>query len=67
VNNLLMMFGSLGRNEVLRRVEKASIPPDVRPEELSVADFLRLYNEFRDAEPKRYSAQPIKGGPEKRK
>jgi 16S rRNA (adenine1518-N6/adenine1519-N6)-dimethyltransferase len=50
VNNLLMMFGSLGRNEVLRRVDKASIPRDVRPEELSVDEFLRLYNEFRDAE-----------------
>jgi 16S rRNA A1518/A1519 N6-dimethyltransferase RsmA/KsgA/DIM1 with predicted DNA glycosylase/AP lyase activity len=48
VNNLLMMFGSLGRDEVLRRVEKARIAPDVRPEELSVAEFLRLYNEFRE-------------------
>jgi 16S rRNA (adenine1518-N6/adenine1519-N6)-dimethyltransferase len=56
VNNLLMMFNSLGRHEVLRRVEKARIRPDVRPEELSVAEFLCLYHEFRDAERKRDSA-----------
>jgi 16S rRNA (adenine1518-N6/adenine1519-N6)-dimethyltransferase len=56
VNNLLMMFNSLGRDEVLRRVEKARIRPDVRPEELSVAEFLCLYDEFRDADHKRDSA-----------
>jgi len=58
VNNLLMMFGSLGRDEILRRLAKASIPPDARPEELSVTEFLRVYNQFRDAKPKRDSAQP---------
>jgi 16S rRNA (adenine1518-N6/adenine1519-N6)-dimethyltransferase len=58
VNNLLMMFGSLARDEVLRRLAEAGIPPDVRPEELSVAEFLRVYNQFRDAKRKRDSAQP---------
>jgi 16S rRNA (adenine1518-N6/adenine1519-N6)-dimethyltransferase len=43
-NNLLSMFGSLGREEVLRRLEQAGIAPAVRPEELSVAEFLRVYN-----------------------
>ncbi len=46
-NNLLHMFGSLGRGEVLRRVEKSGIGMNARPEELSVADFMRVYNQFR--------------------
>src|SRR5262245_46163518 len=45
VNNLLTIFGSLGRDEVLRCMTLAGIGADVRPEELSVAEFLRVYNQ----------------------
>jgi 16S rRNA (adenine1518-N6/adenine1519-N6)-dimethyltransferase len=44
VNNLLSMFGSLEREEVLRRMHDAGVSGDARPEELSVAEFLRVYN-----------------------
>jgi 16S rRNA (adenine1518-N6/adenine1519-N6)-dimethyltransferase len=44
VNNLLSLFGSLGREEVLQRMRDAGIPAGARPEELSVAEFLRVYN-----------------------
>jgi 16S rRNA (adenine1518-N6/adenine1519-N6)-dimethyltransferase len=47
VNNLLHMFPSLGRDEILQRVQKAAIEPNVRPEALSVEEFLRVYNQFR--------------------
>ena len=47
VNNLLQMFPSIGRDEILRRIEKAGIGMNVRPEELSGPDFLRVYNQFR--------------------
>jgi 16S rRNA (adenine1518-N6/adenine1519-N6)-dimethyltransferase len=50
VNNLLSMFGSLSRDEVLLRVARAGAPLDVRPEELSVTQFLRVYNQFVDHE-----------------
>jgi 16S rRNA (adenine1518-N6/adenine1519-N6)-dimethyltransferase len=46
VNNLLAIFGSLGRDEVLERMSKAGIANDARPEELSVAQFWRVYNQF---------------------
>jgi len=46
-NNLLHMFPSLERNEVLHRIEKAGIGADSRPEALSVDEFLRVYNQFR--------------------
>ena len=46
-NNLLSMFGSLGRDEILRRLEHAGIKPNTRPEELSVTEFLRVYNQMR--------------------
>jgi 16S rRNA (adenine1518-N6/adenine1519-N6)-dimethyltransferase len=45
-NNLLNIFPGLNRQEVLRRIEAAKIGMNVRPEELSVADFLRVYNQF---------------------
>jgi 16S rRNA (adenine1518-N6/adenine1519-N6)-dimethyltransferase len=45
-NNLLRMFGSLERLEVLRRIETAGIDVNARPEELSFSDFLRVYNQF---------------------
>jgi 16S rRNA A1518/A1519 N6-dimethyltransferase RsmA/KsgA/DIM1 with predicted DNA glycosylase/AP lyase activity len=44
VNNLLRMSLSLSRDEILRRLSNAGIPVNARPEELSVADFLRVYN-----------------------
>jgi 16S rRNA (adenine1518-N6/adenine1519-N6)-dimethyltransferase len=60
VNNLMSMFGSLGREELLRRIREAGVSADARPEELSVAEFLRVYNHFIDerSECKRDDAQP---------
>jgi len=46
-NNLLSMFGSIGREAILDRLERAGIGANARPEELSVAEFLRVYNQFR--------------------
>jgi len=46
-NNLLSMFGSIGREAVLHRLERAGIDANARPEELSVAEFLRVYNQFK--------------------
>ena len=47
VNNLLSMFGSLGRPEIEKRILAADISPDSRPEQLSVAEFVRLYDHFK--------------------
>jgi 16S rRNA (adenine1518-N6/adenine1519-N6)-dimethyltransferase len=44
VNNLLSMYGRLGREEILLRLKKAAINVDARPEDLSVEQFLRVYN-----------------------
>ena len=46
VNNLRGMFGSLRRDDVLQRLRDAGISADARPEELSVEEFLRVYNRF---------------------
>jgi 16S rRNA (adenine1518-N6/adenine1519-N6)-dimethyltransferase len=46
VNNLLHMFPSLGREEILRRIANAGIEADVRPEVLSIDEFVRVYNQF---------------------
>ena len=46
-NNLLSMFPSLGREEMLRRIISTGVSASARPEELSVAEFLRVYNQFR--------------------
>jgi 16S rRNA A1518/A1519 N6-dimethyltransferase RsmA/KsgA/DIM1 with predicted DNA glycosylase/AP lyase activity len=46
-NNLLSMFSSLGRPEILRRIDDAGVSASARPEDLSVAEFLRVYNQFR--------------------
>ena len=46
VNNLLSMFGSLDRAEVLRRMDTAGVAANARPEELSVTQFLGVYNQF---------------------
>jgi 16S rRNA (adenine1518-N6/adenine1519-N6)-dimethyltransferase len=48
VNNLLRMCPSMDRHEILRRLENAGIRSDVRPESLSVDEFLRVYNQFRE-------------------
>ena len=45
-NNLLSMFHFLERDEVLRRLRNAGVKVDARPEELSVDEFLRVYNQF---------------------
>jgi len=45
-NNLLGMFGSLGRQEVAGRIASAGVPAGARPEDLSVAEFMRVYNQF---------------------
>ena len=45
-NNLQGMFGSLSRAEILHRLQNAGINPNARPEELSVGEFLRVYNQF---------------------
>jgi 16S rRNA (adenine1518-N6/adenine1519-N6)-dimethyltransferase len=45
-NNLMAIFGSLGRDEILQRLAKAGIADNARPEELSVAQFWRVYNQF---------------------
>jgi len=45
-NNLLNMFPSLHRDEVVRRIEAAGIAANARPEELSVGEFLHVYNQF---------------------
>ena len=46
VNNLVRMFPSVSREEVLRRIQSAGIQADVRPEALSVDEFFRVYNQF---------------------
>jgi 16S rRNA (adenine1518-N6/adenine1519-N6)-dimethyltransferase len=46
-NNLIHLFPALGREETQRRLELAGIEANARPEELSVAEFLRVYNQFR--------------------
>ena len=46
VNNLLHMFPSLEREEILRRIRNAGVGVDVRPETLSVDEFFRVYNQF---------------------
>jgi 16S rRNA (adenine1518-N6/adenine1519-N6)-dimethyltransferase len=46
-NNLLVMFPSLSRHEISRRLVQAEIKPTARPEELSVPEFLRVYNQFK--------------------
>jgi len=43
-NNLLSIFPSLAREEVIRRLVSTGISADARPEELSVTEFLRVYN-----------------------
>jgi 16S rRNA (adenine1518-N6/adenine1519-N6)-dimethyltransferase len=49
VNNLASMPGSSVREELIRQLETAGVSPDARPEELSVAEFLRVYNQLHNA------------------
>jgi 16S rRNA (adenine1518-N6/adenine1519-N6)-dimethyltransferase len=46
-NNLVSMFGSQNRENILRGLEEAGISAKARPEELSVDEFLRVYNHLR--------------------
>src|SRR5262249_9158415 len=46
VNNLLSMYAPMERAEVVRRIVTAGIRENARPEDLSVAEFLRVYNQF---------------------
>jgi 16S rRNA (adenine1518-N6/adenine1519-N6)-dimethyltransferase len=46
-NNLQLMFGTLSRSQIVQRLEHAGINANARPEELSVTEFLRVYNQFR--------------------
>jgi 16S rRNA (adenine1518-N6/adenine1519-N6)-dimethyltransferase len=46
-NNLVGIFGSSGREEIRHRLEQAGISPTARPEELTVDEFLRVYNLIR--------------------
>jgi 16S rRNA (adenine1518-N6/adenine1519-N6)-dimethyltransferase len=43
LNNLQRVAAFRGRDEIARRLEAAGIPGTVRPEELSVEQFLRVY------------------------
>ena len=48
VNNLVAMFPGMSRPQLTAKLEKANVPPNTRPENLSVAEFHRLYNEIMD-------------------
>jgi 16S rRNA (adenine1518-N6/adenine1519-N6)-dimethyltransferase len=45
-NNLLQLYAGLERHEVLERIGRAGVDDNARPEELSVAAFMRVYNQF---------------------
>src|SRR5262249_37236931 len=45
-NNLLQILRGVSRDEVNAILEKSHVPVDARPENLSVADFHRLYNQL---------------------
>ena len=47
-NNLRVISPATGREEILHRLSNAGISADARPEELSVDEFLRVYNQFSD-------------------
>jgi 16S rRNA (adenine1518-N6/adenine1519-N6)-dimethyltransferase len=48
LNNLLAIFPGRSREEMARHLEKANVRRDARPENLSVAEFHRLYNQIMD-------------------
>jgi 16S rRNA (adenine1518-N6/adenine1519-N6)-dimethyltransferase len=45
-NNLTAMFPSLSREAVLEKLHASGIEPGARPEELSISEFERVYNQF---------------------
>ncbi len=45
-NNLLAMFPSIPREAVIERLHACAIKPGARPEELSIPEFQRVYNQF---------------------
>jgi 16S rRNA (adenine1518-N6/adenine1519-N6)-dimethyltransferase len=47
LNNLLSMFTSLDREQIVKNLASSGVDINARPEELSVAEFLRVYNHFR--------------------
>jgi 16S rRNA (adenine1518-N6/adenine1519-N6)-dimethyltransferase len=47
VNNLLQIFPSMKRDDILARMVKAGIEANARPEALTVEQFLRVYNQFK--------------------
>jgi 16S rRNA (adenine1518-N6/adenine1519-N6)-dimethyltransferase len=47
VNNLLRNDPSFTREQILDSLRRCGIAADARPEQLSVADFLRVYNQLR--------------------
>jgi 16S rRNA (adenine1518-N6/adenine1519-N6)-dimethyltransferase len=47
VNNLMRNDSSFSRDDILKCLERAHIPANARPEELSIDDFLRVYNQLR--------------------
>jgi 16S rRNA (adenine1518-N6/adenine1519-N6)-dimethyltransferase len=51
INNLLHMFSGIEREQLLAELEKANVPVDARPENLSVEEFHRLYNQICKREP----------------
>jgi 16S rRNA (adenine1518-N6/adenine1519-N6)-dimethyltransferase len=46
INNLVHMFPAQPRNQLIERIRAARIPENARPENLSVEDFHRLYNQI---------------------
>jgi 16S rRNA (adenine1518-N6/adenine1519-N6)-dimethyltransferase len=46
VNNLLRVLSGSSREQIIEQLDKANVPPDARPENLSAEDFLRLYNQI---------------------
>ena len=48
LNNLLSMFPGSSREQMSGNLEKANVPIDARPENLSVKEFHRLYNQIMD-------------------
>jgi 16S rRNA (adenine1518-N6/adenine1519-N6)-dimethyltransferase len=45
-NNLIAMFPLMHRDSVLEKLDQSGIKPNARPEELSIPEFLRVYNQF---------------------
>ena len=46
INNLIQMFPHENRDQLTNHITRAGIPTDARPENLSVTEFHRLYNQI---------------------